>query len=190
MSLFSSARERRLWLWTLVVIASIFATLGLSGRLAEALGDDSVAAVAFGLAILMVGATILTQGFQSRPRGAEIAVGLGVAAIALTLLLRLTLSERTHLIEYGVLAVFIRAALVERTEQGRQVRRLSLVTVLATTAIGLVDESIQLALPERVFDLQDILFNTCAAAIAVAASGTVDWARRRTRGNARAGSGG
>ena len=122
MGLFSSRRERRLWLWALAVVALIFASLGFSGRLVDLLGNDNVAAGAFGLALLLVAATILTDGLQSKPTHIEMAVAFGIAAVILMALLRLTLAERSHLIEYGVLAVFIHAALTERAEQGRRVR--------------------------------------------------------------------
>lgn len=177
---FTSTRERRLWLWALAVVAAIFATLGLTGRLAETLADDNVAAVGFGLALLLVGATILSQGLQARPRGTEIAIALGIAAVALMALLRCTLAERTHLIEYGVLAVFIHAALVERRSQARRVPAPPLLAILAAALIGTVDESIQLVLPSRVFDPEDILFNVLAATVAVAASVALGWIRRRT----------
>ena len=177
---FTSARERRLWLWTLAVVAAIFAMLGLSGSLADVLDDDNVAAVGFGLALLLVGATILTQGLQARPRGVEIAIALGIAAVALMVLLRFTLAERTHLIEYGVLAVFIHAALAERRNRGRRVPAPPLLAILAAALIGTVDESIQLVLPSRVFDPEDILFNVLAAVVAVATSVALNWVRRRT----------
>ena len=140
-----------------------------------------MAAVAFGGALILVALTILTRGLQTRPRGVEIAVGLGITAVILMALLRLTLAERTHLIEYGVLAVFIHAALTERAHQGRRVPLPALVTILAAATIGMIDELIQLALPHRVFDPQDMLFNTLAATTAVAASLVLARVRRSVR---------
>ncbi|MYE06585.1 MAG: VanZ family protein [Chloroflexi bacterium] len=95
--------------------------------------------------------------------------------------LRLTLAERSHLIEYGVLAIFIHAALTERGEQGRAVRWPAVVAILATTAIGVIDELIQLALPHRVFDPVDMLFNTLAAGSAVGAGLVLARVRRSVR---------
>ena len=71
MTLFSSRRERRLWLWTLAVVAAIYATLGLTGSLAEALREYGLlnAAVFFLLGMFLVGATIVTQGIKVRPAG-------------------------------------------------------------------------------------------------------------------------
>ena len=110
MTLFASARERRLWLWTLAVVVAIYSTLGLTGTLAGALRENGLLdASILGLFIMfLLGATIFTRGISVRPRGAEIAVMLGVTAVYLLLFLRTVLpEERTHLMEYGVLGVLI-----------------------------------------------------------------------------------
>jgi len=181
MGRFSSRRERRLWLWALAVVALIFASLGFSGRLVDLLSDDNAGAAAFSVAMLLVAATVLTDGLQTRPTGAEVAVAFGVAAVVLMVLLRLTLAERSHLIEYAVLAVFIHAALSERAAQGRRVRWPAVLATLAAAAIGVIDEAIQLALPHRVFDPIDMLFNTLAAGSAVVAGLVLARVRRSVR---------
>jgi hypothetical protein len=180
MSLFTSARERRLWLWTLAVVVAIYSTLGLAGTLAGVLRERGLLEGFFFLGLLLVGATILTQGLKARPGGVEIAVALGVAAAYLMVFTRMvTPEERTHLIEYGVLAVFIYEALAERASNGRPVPVLPLLAVLATAALGVLDECIQAFLPSRVFDPIDILFNVIAGTIAVGASFALAWARQR-----------
>ena len=187
MALFSSARERRLWLWTLAVVMAIYSTLGLARTLAGALREHgllgaSFPLVSFLLAISLVGATIVTHGLNARPGGVEVAVALGVTAAYLLVFLRMaSLEERSHLIEYGVVGVFIYDALAERASQGRRVPALPLLAVLATAALGLLDECIQAFLPSRVFDPLDILFNLLAGAMAVGASVALAWARRWTR---------
>ena len=183
MTLFSSRRERRLWLWTLAVVAAIYATLGLTGSLAEALREYGLlnAAVFFLLGMFLVGATIVTHGIKVRPGGAEVAVALGVAAAYLMVFTRMViLEERTHLIEYGVLGVFIHEALVERVRQGRRVPLPRVLAIAATAALGLIDEGIQWLLPNRVFDPQDILFNLMAGTMSVGAVVSLAWARRWT----------
>ena len=183
MPFFSSKRERRLWLWSLAVVLAIYATLGLTGTLAEALREFGLlnAAVFFLLGMFLVGATIVTQGIKIRPGGTELAVALGVAAAYLMVFTRMAiLEERTHLIEYGVLGVFIHEALTERASQGRRVPIPPVLAVLATAALGVIDEGIQWLLPNRVFDPQDILFNMLAGTMAVSAVVSLAWARRRT----------
>ena len=183
MSLFSSGRERCLWLWTLAVVVAIYSTLGLTGTFAEGLRQYGLlnAAVFFLLGMFLVGATIVTQGIEVRPGGAEIAVALGVVAAYLMVFTRTAiLEERTHLIEYGVLGVFIHEALAERARRGRRVLLSPLIAVLLTAALGAVDEGIQWFLPNRVFDPQDILFNLLAGTMSIGAVMTLAWARRRT----------
>ena len=186
MALFSSDRERRLWLWTLAVVAAIYSTLGLTGALAGALRAYGLLEVSsvlgFFLAMFLVGATIVTQGLKVRLGGAEIAVALGVMTAYLLVLLRMTsLEERSHLIEYGVLGVLIHAALGERASRGRRVPLPPLLAILATAALGSLDEGIQAFLPSRVFDPVDILFNLLAGTMAVGASVALAWTRRRVK---------
>ena len=180
MALFCSPRERRLWLWTLAVVVAIYSTLGLTPRLAGALREHGLLESFFVLGMILVGATIVAQGVKARPGGTEIAVALGVAAAYLLVCVRVVTPEaRTHLIEYGVVGVFIQEALAERASHGRRVPLLPLFAVLATAALGLLDECIQAFLPSRVFDPLDILFNLLAATMAVGASLALAWARRR-----------
>ncbi len=187
MALFSSARERRLWVWTLAVVLAIYSTLGLARTLAGALREHgllgpSFPLVSFLLAMALVGATVVAHGLKARPGGAEITVALGVTAAYLLVFLRMVgPEERSHLIEYGVVGVFIYEALSERASQGRRVPTLPLIAVLATAALGVLDECIQIFVPSRVFDPVDILFNLLAAAMAVGASVALAWARRWTR---------
>ena len=185
MALFSSKRERRLWLWVLVVMAAIYATLGLAQTLAQALEERGLLDISIGLFLLcmfLVGVTVLTQGLRVRPGGAEVAVVIGVATAYLLVLTRMTVpTERSHLIEYSIVGVLIYEALTERKSQGRRVPLPPVLAVLATVALGALDEGIQWLVPNRVFDPVDILFNTLAGTMAVGASAALTWARRRTR---------
>ena len=182
MSFFSSTRERRLWAWTLLVVAAIYATLGLATTVVGLLPDSGILSFFFVLAMLMIGVAVLTRGLQWRPGGVEIAVALGVAAVYGLVFVRMALeTERSHLIEYGVVALLIYEALTERASQGRRVPMPALLAFLAAVVIGAVDEGIQWFVPVRVFDPQDILFNALAAFMAVAGSVALAWARRRTR---------
>ncbi len=176
---FTSDRERRLWAWTLAVVAAIYSTLGLARTLAAALGDSSLGAALFMLCCLLVLAAVVTQGLRTRPGGAEIGVALGVAAAYILVFVRMSIpTERSHLIEYGVVALFIHEALTERASRGRRVPAPALLAVLAAGLVGVLDEYIQLLLPSRVFDPVDMLFNVLAAMMAVAASSALRWARR------------
>lgn len=176
---FSSRRERRLWGWTLAVVATIYSTLGLAATLAGFLRNRGQLDDLFVLGLILIGAAILAQGLTWRPRGIELVVALGIVATYLLVFARMAIpEERTHLIEYGVVAVFVNEALTERASQGRHVPVPALLAVLATAMVGLLDECIQAFLPNRVFDYRDILFNGLAAVMAVAASMALAWARQ------------
>lgn len=177
---FSSARERRLWIWTLLLVLGIYATLGLASTLAEWLHNHGLITIAFLGCMILVLLTILTQGLKARPNGIEIGVGLGIAVVYFMVFLRLAIPERSHLIEYSVVAVFIYEALTERAGQGRFVPVPALLAIVATSLVGAIDECIQLFLPSRVFDWTDMLFNFLASLMAVVAMVTLQWVRYRT----------
>ena len=183
MPFFSSQRERRLWWWTLVVVAAIYSTLGLAQRLAETLGDHPIFGAGFFLlACFLVLATVITQGLKIRPSRLEISIALGILAAYLLVFVRMAIpTERSHLIEYGVVAIFIYEALNERVRQGRQVPRPALLAIILASIIGIIDEGIQMILPQRVFDPTDMLFNVLAAVMAVSASVALAWAQRKSK---------
>jgi VanZ family protein len=89
-----------------------------------------------------------------------------------------TPEERTHLIEYSLVAILIYQALVERKRNGRQVPFPTLLAFTATVILGLLDESIQWNLPNRVFDWVDVGFNTLAALMAIGVSLALVYVRR------------
>ncbi len=179
MVLFVSHRERRLWLWTLAVVVAILSTLGLARTLAEELRNRELLDSAFFVAFLMTIAAVVVLALRTRPGGVEIGIWIGVAAVYLMAFLRLAIpEERTHLVEYGVLGVLIYEALRERAAQGRQVPAPALLAILVASLLGLLDEIVQAVLPNRVFDVRDILFNLGSAAVAVLARGLLERARR------------
>ena len=179
---FTSDRERRLWACTLAVIVAIYATLGLARRLADALAASGVGEGLFILACLLVLAAVLTQGLTRRPSGIEYGVALGVAAAYVLVFARMAVpTERSHLIEYGVVALLVHEALTERAANGRRVPPPAVLAVLATALAGALDEGIQWFLPTRAFDPVDMFFNALAALMAVGANTALRWARRRGR---------
>ncbi len=165
--LFASDRERRLWYLSFAAIAAVYATLGLSSTLAAQLNNQNVAAVVFLLCMSLIGVGILTQGLRIRPGGRQIGVTLGIVAVYVFLFFRTTMPERSHLIEYSVVAALLFEALTERAAHARRVPTPALLAIAATTTIGAIDEAVQLFLPNRVFDPADIVFNASAAVFAV-----------------------
>ncbi len=167
MPLFTSSREKHLWVWAFLVFVSIFSTLFIGRPLARLLGNQDVQAVIFLMAMLLIGAAILVHSLQAKPSKIEAVTWLGIAAVYTMFFLRLGMAERSHLIEYSVLAIFVHKAIAERKDQGRQIQRPALLSLVITFLIGLLDECIQLFLPHRVFDPWDILFNGIAVTMAI-----------------------
>lgn len=178
--LFSSQRERRLWTWAFLVVVTIYLTLGLTATIVGQVNED-VLAIAFFASLILVAATILTQGLRVRPGGAEIGVAVGVTAIYVLLGVRMAIPERSHLMEYGVLAVLVYEAIDERVTNGHRIPLPAACTFVATSVIGVIDEGIQAVLPSRVFDWRDIAFNILAAFAAVAGMVMLRCERKRSK---------
>ncbi len=170
MSLFTSDRERRFWLWLLAVMVAIYSTLGPARVLADALRERGVLELAFVLVVLVVVGGLAVSWVKRRPDWREIGVVLAVVLAYLLVGARIdSWEERTHLIEYGIVAALMHQALLERVRNGRSVPRPAALTVAATALLGLLDESIQAMLPNRVFDVRDIFFNAFAGFMVIAA---------------------
>ncbi len=184
MSLFTSDRERRLWLWLLAVVVAIYSTLGPAQTLVAELRERNLLRLSFALVLLLVVAAIVGRWVMMRPGWGEIGVALGVTAAYLMALFRVqSPEERTHLVEYGLVAILIHQALTERLRHGRRVPSPAALAVAATAILGWLDEGIQAILPNRVYDVRDVGFNALAGLMAITASLALAWVRRR-RGKA------
>lgn len=175
--LFTSRRERRLWLWAAAVVVAIYSTLGLAGSLAEVLRERDLLPAAVFVLMLLTVAAIVGSGLKRRPGRREVWVALGVTAVYAMALVRMggTVEERTHLMEYGIVAVFIYQALSERSGNGRRVPAPALLALAATVGLGWLDEGIQALIPDRVYDNLDVFRNSVAAAVGIAGSVVVGW---------------
>ncbi|MBN7812482.1 VanZ family protein [Algoriphagus sp. H41] len=170
MDLFTSARERRLWLWVLLTVAAIYATLFMGRPLANQLRDQNLQAVIFVLGMLLAGTAVLLHGWRTKPGKFEMSVLLGIAAVYVMFFFRLGAPERSHLIEYSVLAVFLHRALLERSTNKKPSLSPALLAIGLGVLIGLLDEVLQFFLPNRTFDPEDMFFNGFAVIMAIAAS--------------------
>ncbi len=176
----ASRREGRLWLLVGLVVATIYSTLGLARVLAAELRTRELFDTMFVVGFLLIWVAIGAVALRVRPGGAEIGVGLGIAAVYVMVFARMGIpEERTHLFEYSVVALLIYEALIERNSHGRRVRAPALVAFGAASLVGILDEVIQGVMPSRVFDVRDIGFNTLASAMAVGAATALRRVRRR-----------
>ena len=157
------------------MVAAIYATLGLAGSLAERLREGNLLTATFFALLFLTVATIVGSGLRRRPGRREVWVGLGLTAVYGMAALRMGVSmeERTHLFEYGVVAVLIYQALRERADNGGRVRVPAVVALVVTALLGWLDEGIQALLPNRVYDNFDVMSNVIAAAIGIVGSAAV-----------------
>lgn len=178
---FASPRERHLWGWALAVLTAIYSTAWLAGRLAEILRGRGLLGAAFATAFVLVIAAVIGVALQRRPRANEMWVAIGVAAVYGMVIVRMAIDpiERTHLFEFGLLAVLIHEALLERRRHDPGIPVPAVLAVVITAALGWVDEGIQALLPSRMYDLRDVGLNALAGLLATVASGGLAWARRR-----------
>lgn len=185
MSFFSSNRERRLWLALVIVLAGIYATLGRAPAILAALGEGILASAGTNLVFALLVLLIVIPIFfiDKRLGRAEIALGIGILAVYLLAWLRLgSWEERSHLFEYALVAALIHEALLERRDQGRRVPAPALLALIISLLLGCLDEGIQALLPNRVFDLIDVAFNSLAAIMIIGARCAVRWARTWVEG--------
>ena len=166
------------------MVAAIFASIGFARTLVEQFPARHFIDNAFFTGFLLILAAVVIQAFRKRRGGIEIGVILAVACAYFLVFLRMGIpAERSHLIEYTVVALLIYEALKERKFQDAHVPFPPLLAILATSLIGVIDECIQLFIPDRVFDARDILFNFLASVMAVGGSLAIEWARGKTGGS-------
>ena len=163
--MFKSKKEKRLWIWVVLIIATIYSTIIFGRPLGKYFQDQNVQAIIFVVVLLLVGLAILIHALASKPGKVELALWIGLAAVYTMFILRLGLAERSHLVEYSVLSIFIFRAFYERFE-GKVVKSATFAFVVGTL-VGVLDECIQIVAPHRVFDLTDIIFNTLSILFAL-----------------------
>ncbi len=181
MSLFISSKEKRLWFWVLTVLLAILGTLLMGRPLANQLRDQNVQAVFFVFGMLFVASAIIIHAVKNSPGKFEWSVLLGLIAVYVMFIFRLGAPERSHLIEYSVLAILIHKALIERFQSTKNTLKTGLLALITSFLIGVIDESIQWFLPNRVFDPADILFNGMAVTFAISGNVLITWARKRKK---------
>ena len=119
--------------------------LGLAGSLAARLRDNNLMGAAVLVLMILTVATIVGSGLRRRPGRRELWVGLGLTAVYGMAVLRMGVGpeERTHLFEYGVVAVLIYQALRERARGGAGVSASALLSLVVTALLGWMEEGIQ-----------------------------------------------
>lgn len=179
MTIFTSNREKRYWIYAISCWLVILSLLFLGQPLLHLLSDQGIQGGLFVWGMLIVGIIIIIHSFKGKLSKADIILWLSLLLMISMVFLRLGLPERSHLIEYSVLAVLIHSALLERRNQIPTTWSPSLLAIILTMFLGIVDELLQLVVPHRVFDFNDIIFNSIAAVFAVGLRVIVDFMRSR-----------
>lgn len=182
MSLFTSGRERRLWIWATVAVITIYSTLGLATGLATVINEPGLSALLFMLGSVIVLGMMVTRGLSRKPGILEVLIGAGMFTVFMMVFVRmLSPVERSHVFEYTIVAIFVHEALLERRSNGGKVPYPAFFAFMIATAVGVIDECLQLFIPSRVFDPLDMLFNAFAAFMAVAVNGSLRWISSKLR---------
>ncbi len=166
---FTSERERKLWLWALVVFIAIYATLFLGGRFIDFMVERRIIEQSTFYLFLLLILAFIFSGWKNSGKKLEYWIYAGVIAVYGMALLRmdLTVTERSHMFEYGLLSILIYEALIERNLNGANVKFPVLISIMGAGTIGLLDECIQYSISFRVFDIVDIGFNYLASVFGV-----------------------
>ena len=178
---FVSRRERLLWIAAFLVVLAIFSTLALAPILSQAIRSRGLLDAGFVAAMVLVLLAAIAQGLRMRIGSLEVVVALAVVACYMLVAVRMALpEERTHLIEYGALALVLYEAFLERARYRRVPLPPQLMAIVGASLVGLVDELVQGLIPSRRLDSMDMIFNVLAALMAVASSGLLRWAHAWT----------
>ena len=184
---FLSDRERRLWIAVAVAVAILLAALYPLQLLLDTLRERNLLRLTIAALFLACGAAVITH-LARRAAGFFTWLVLALAGVvyaALALAMEVP-QERLHLVEYGALALLVRAAVGESASLralGRRVTNVDIWVLGLVTLIGWLDEAVQGALPNRQYDLRDVAFNALAAALALGAAATVRWSLGPTSGD-------
>lgn len=178
MSAFTSPREKKLWLWTFLAFGAIIGSLFMGQPLAEQLRNQNIQAFIFVTGMLLSATAILIHGLRTKPDKIELSILIGVFAVYSMFFFRLGAPERSHLIEYSVLAIFLHKAFQERSKAKSLGLPPAFLAMALGITIGILDEFIQIFLPNRVFDPMDIIFNCFAVIMAIGVSLLLSRAKR------------
>ena len=174
----TSTQERLYWTCVGVVILAIFVSLLIKPTWVTQMGNHDVQVFLFVTGLLLTALTVVIHGFKTSANRREWALLLGVSAVYGMLLFRLGAPERTHLIEYSVLAIFFRMAFLEYRKR-RELKFPNLYAWVSAVTIGVLDEVMQIIVPHRTFDVEDIFFNVMAVTMAIVAALCLNWVRLR-----------
>ncbi len=179
MPVWTSIKEKQYWFWALLIYITILSTLLIGQPLAIELQDQNVQAIFFLLGMVLVATAVIIHGLVNRPAKIEYAIIFGIIAVYIMFFFRLGAPERSHLIEYSVLAVLLHRAFMDHFKRTEKLIKPAFLALLTGMLLGALDECIQILLPQRYFDPEDIVFNSLAVAMAIVGSLLLMWIRKK-----------
>ncbi len=115
----------------------------------------------FSVAIVAAGIVILIFLFKSHTSLIKTIISIALLIAGLMFAWRIKIpAEKIHILEYGLLGWLAARDLIAPNKKLRKI----LEALTFTFIVGLSDELLQKALPYRVFDLRDIVFNSLGGA--------------------------
>ncbi|MDH3743617.1 MAG: VanZ family protein [Acidobacteriota bacterium] len=181
--------EKRLWILAALWLLLIYSTLYLVRGPIEYLRDRNLLRATVALVFAAAAGWIFLAVRRRRPGWREWTLLVAAAGLYLVGLWWLEQpEERLHLLEYGLLAGLVYSALLERRGFGGRVPAqrapFSIVVAAAgfTLLAGWIDEGIQHLLPNRHYDLRDVVLNLAAGLLTVGAMHLATAARHRDGG--------
>ena len=158
------------WLFTFLYVVLIYATLGIMPRIWDKL--DSLASgklvsifyIFYAVVAVFIFVFILFVKKEKSPLKFILFLFFMGITIA-TLKFAKFPAEKVHIAEYGLLGVLLYNAL--KIDFDRFGNKLYIIGMIACSAIGALDEVIQLILPNRYFDWRDIFMNGLCGMIAL-----------------------
>jgi len=158
----------RSWLWVMICTGVIFITIPLARNIQKSISDNLGRGI-FTYAVLF----IITAGFiivtallvnKFKVRNTAQYLWLSLCAgllLVITLQLKKYPEEAVHLLQYGILTIFVFNAFSSRITDWT----IYLDTLLFVSVIGAIDEIIQWIVPSRVGSFQDIGINALSGCI-------------------------
>jgi VanZ family protein len=175
--------ERRLWILVAVAVAAIFLSLYPLQFALNWLRERNLLRLTIGALFALVAAGAVAWLARHRAGLREWLVLVLAAVVYAAFATSLDVpQERLHLVQYGGLALLLEAAFAERERSAGRgpAGRRSVFRALATaSAIGLADEIVQGALPNRQYDTRDVIFNALSAGLALLTTAALRVAARR-----------
>jgi hypothetical protein len=170
--IFSTARLAwcAVLVYTLFLYASLTLTYDLYMQLFNRIGQDSVSSL-FNWTYLVLAAALLSLMVWRLPKHTGAYLSFLIIALIAGYVLHLeeVPANRVHFLQYGPLTVLVLDALRFRLRD----RYIYVWTLVVVSLIGVGDEFLQGLLPDRRFDLHDVILNSLACALTLSWLGWV-----------------